>query len=75
MRQVRAADGRLGETVAELSDPCRVDFRNADREALLLIAGSADHMVPSRINRRNYRGVRGSRSGLATIRGDWIVGP
>lgn len=35
--------------------PCRVDFRNADRAPLLLIAGSDDHIVPARVNRRNYR--------------------
>jgi pimeloyl-ACP methyl ester carboxylesterase len=35
--------------------PCRVDFRNSTRAPLLLIAGSADRIVPARINRRNYR--------------------
>lgn len=35
--------------------PCHVNFRNDDRAALLLIAGSADRIVPASINRRNYR--------------------
>jgi pimeloyl-ACP methyl ester carboxylesterase len=40
--------------------PCRVNFRNDKRAPLLLIAGSADRIVPARINRRNYRKYRRS---------------
>ncbi|MFI5261810.1 MAG: alpha/beta hydrolase [Candidatus Limnocylindrales bacterium] len=40
--------------------PCRVDFKNAKRAPLLLVAGGADHIVPPVINRRNYRKYAGS---------------
>jgi pimeloyl-ACP methyl ester carboxylesterase len=35
--------------------PCRVDFKNATRAPLLLIAGLNDHIVPAVIVRRTYR--------------------
>jgi pimeloyl-ACP methyl ester carboxylesterase len=35
--------------------PCRVDFKNAARAPLLLIAGLNDHIVPAVIVRRTYR--------------------
>lgn len=35
--------------------PCRVDFGNATRPPLLLIAGLADHIVPPVIVQRTYR--------------------
>lgn len=40
--------------------PTRVDFRNATRAPLLLIAGEADHIVPARMNRANLRAYAGS---------------
>ena len=40
--------------------PTRVNFRNPERAPLLLIAGSADRIVPARINRRNYGKYVGS---------------
>src|SRR5262245_15318826 len=35
--------------------PTRVDFRNATRAPLLIIAGGSDRIVPPVINRRNHR--------------------
>jgi pimeloyl-ACP methyl ester carboxylesterase len=44
--------------------PCRVNFANAKRAPLLMIAGGADRIVPAGINRRNYR--KYSRSAAIT---------
>lgn len=38
----------------------RVDFRNAYRAPLLLIAGSDDHQVPASLNRSNFKKYAGS---------------
>jgi pimeloyl-ACP methyl ester carboxylesterase len=35
--------------------PLRVDFRNADRAPLLLIAGGDDHTAPQSTNESNYQ--------------------
>lgn len=37
------------------NSPTRVDFTNAKRAPLLLIAGDQDHVVPVALTRRNYR--------------------
>jgi pimeloyl-ACP methyl ester carboxylesterase len=37
----------------DAQSPVRVDFENRKRSPLLLIAGSADHIVPARVNRLN----------------------
>ncbi len=46
------------------NSPARVDFRNAGRAPLLMIAGADDHIVPAAIVRRNYR--RYAQSGAVT---------
>jgi dipeptidyl aminopeptidase/acylaminoacyl peptidase len=33
----------------------QVNFKNANRAPLLLIAGTEDHIVPAAMNRANYR--------------------
>ena len=38
----------------------RVNFDNAQRAPLLIIAGSADHVVPAAMNRVNYRKYKSS---------------
>jgi pimeloyl-ACP methyl ester carboxylesterase len=38
----------------------RVDFRNNDRAPLLFIAGEADHIVPPKVNKANWRLYRKS---------------
>lgn len=38
----------------------RVDFRNPDRAPLLLVAGTADHIVPASVVRENFTRFRGS---------------
>ncbi|MDO0924988.1 alpha/beta fold hydrolase [Streptomyces sp. TG1A-8] len=38
----------------------RVDFRNPRRAPLLLVAGGADHVVPTRVNKANWRLYRTS---------------
>ena len=40
--------------------PSRVDFRNAKRAPLLIVAGADDRIVPLRVWRRNQRKYRGS---------------
>jgi len=40
--------------------PTRVDFANASRAPLLLVAGGVDRIVPAVINRRNFRAYRHS---------------
>jgi pimeloyl-ACP methyl ester carboxylesterase len=35
--------------------PAKVNYDNADRTPLLLIAGSEDHQVPASVNRANYK--------------------
>jgi pimeloyl-ACP methyl ester carboxylesterase len=55
----------------------RVDFRNASRAPLLIIAGGADRIVPPVINRRNHRAY--ARSAARTDfrefpgRNHWII--
>src|SRR4051794_31074060 len=44
--------------------PTRVDFSNATRAPLLLLAGEKDHVVPPVVNRRNHRAY--ARSGART---------
>ena len=39
----------------DTQSPVRVDFANRTRSPLLLIAGSADHIVPARVNRSNMK--------------------
>jgi alpha-beta hydrolase superfamily lysophospholipase len=41
--------------MANRSSPIRVNFANATRAPLLLIAGARDRIVPSVINRRNAK--------------------
>jgi pimeloyl-ACP methyl ester carboxylesterase len=57
--------------------PCRLDFGNAKRAPLFLIAGGADHIVPPVIVRRNYRRYAASRAVTAFRefpgRGHWIL--
>lgn len=38
--------------------PARVDFRNAERAPLLIVAGEADHIVPASTVRRNHHAYR-----------------
>ena len=38
----------------------RIDFRNDDRAPLLFIAGQADHVVPPKVNKANWRLYRKS---------------
>jgi pimeloyl-ACP methyl ester carboxylesterase len=40
--------------------PSRVDFANAKRAPLLIVAGADDRIVPARVVRRNYRKYRAS---------------
>lgn len=42
----------------------KIDFRNDDRQPLLIIAGSDDHIVPAKVNRANFK--RQSKSGAIT---------
>lgn len=62
--QVTPESGRIffQGAVALLSpgSPTRVNFRNASRAPLLLIAGGIDRIVPAVINRRNHRAYRDS---------------
>jgi pimeloyl-ACP methyl ester carboxylesterase len=55
----------------------RVDFKRA-HPPLLLIAGSADHLIPASLNRTNYARYRSSSSVIAfkefTARNHFIVG-
>ncbi len=41
--------------------PTKVDFHKPDRAPLLLIAGSADHIVPPSMNRENHKRYRTGR--------------
>jgi pimeloyl-ACP methyl ester carboxylesterase len=60
------------------ASPVRVDFRNARRPPLLLIAGAADHIVPAAQNRSNFARFRGSgaRTEFREFPGrtHWIIG-
>ena len=57
--------------------PARLDFRNAARAPLLLIAGGIDRIVPPVINRRNFRAYAKSpaRTDLRELPGrtHWII--
>jgi pimeloyl-ACP methyl ester carboxylesterase len=59
------------------SSPTRVDFANARRAPLLLVAGAEDHIVPAAVVRRNHR--KYGRSGSVTDfrefpgRTHWII--
>jgi pimeloyl-ACP methyl ester carboxylesterase len=59
------------------SSPTRVDFANATRAPLLLIAGAKDRVVPAVINRRNHRAYAksGARTDLREFpdRTHWII--
>ena len=63
-RHVTPESGRLfwqgGLAWLRPGGPARVNFGTAARAPLLLIAGSADHIVPAAINRRNYGKYSGS---------------
>jgi pimeloyl-ACP methyl ester carboxylesterase len=45
-------DGALANV--DRSTPFRVDFANAERPPLLLIAGGADHVAPASLNKSNF---------------------
>ncbi|MFI5590039.1 hypothetical protein ACIA5G_33680 [Amycolatopsis sp. NPDC051758] len=38
----------------------KIDFRNGERAPLLFIAGGADHIVPAKVNKANWRLYRKS---------------
>jgi pimeloyl-ACP methyl ester carboxylesterase len=40
--------------------PLKVDFSNGDRAPLLIIGGTADHIVPAAVNRENHRRYKSS---------------
>lgn len=57
--------------------PAKVNFRNATRAPLLIVAGEVDHIVPAAINRRNFRKYAGSPA-VTEFRGfpgrsHWII--
>jgi pimeloyl-ACP methyl ester carboxylesterase len=52
------------------NSPARVDFRNAARAPLLIIAGEVDHIVPIGTVRRNYKAY-----GRSTARTDFLSFP
>lgn len=62
---------------ASPNSPTKVDFLNAARPPLLLIAGGSDHIVPPQINRANCRKYRSPSTRTAFEefpgRGHWIL--
>jgi alpha-beta hydrolase superfamily lysophospholipase len=57
--------------------PAQVDFAKTDRAPLLLIAGTADHIVPASVVRRTFRKYRRAASVTElqefTGRTHWII--
>ncbi len=49
-------------SMLDAHSPARVNFGNAQRAPLLLIAGEKDHIVPASMNRTNYRLYARSRA-------------
>jgi pimeloyl-ACP methyl ester carboxylesterase len=79
--QVTPESGRIffqgAVSAVSPGSPTRVDFRNASRAPLLLVAGEVDRIVPAVINRRNHRAYRRSpaRTDFCEFpgRAHWII--